>query len=735
MKTLLTVIKFCFFSLTLLLCESLSAQDYAWPTEASRHLTSNFCEFRPRHFHAGIDIKTWNRTGFKIFAIEDGYVYRIRVSATGYGKAIYLKLKDGNIVVYAHLSGFTKELDAYSDQKRLANRKNILDHYPEPSEFPVKRGQYIGHTGETGIGVPHLHFEIRNRYHQPINPLQFYRDYIRDTIAPKSRQLAIIPRSADAMINFQPDTLVIPVVQATKTRVKEPIHVSGSAYIALRTFDMANEVTNKYDFYRSEMFFNDSLVYSVKYDRFNYDETRLLELDKTFSLWRKGRRGFHNYFRHPANSLPFYGDFQKNAGLLNASGLKYGKNEVTIRVYDYFDNMNEVIVPIVYHPSNPVAAFNRTIFPNRVFVGIKSDVPIHTFKVNQVNDRLSRSVSIADFEQTDRNKILDAHYYNLIIPKTNRRGLDWLQIIPYYDEETPALPVYAATDSSLREQPNSEAVSTTFYGKSVRLETGNQMGTQLAGENGDVASYEFRPGHSALIGSASGNQAELGKFLDAWRPVIPGREVTVRSNDRRLQVYFPSNSVYDSLHVRITRHSPQRKLRKPYRYLSDVYTVTPFDQPMDYGATIRFMLPDSIRNQKGVGIFYLDRRKGWLFLPTKKDKTSGARTARVTSLEKFVAIQDSIPPRVEVLNLQKFNAPGSRVPSLKFSAKDGMSGIYNERQISVRINNKWSLFTYDPEEDWIFIYERYIPKGQSTVQVSVTDNAGNKTVKEYKVIR
>ncbi|MCB0287263.1 MAG: M23 family peptidase, partial [Calditrichaeota bacterium] len=66
---------------------SLFAQDYAWPTDASKLMTSSFCELRPRRYHAAIDIKTWNRTGYKIFAIDDGYVYRLRKGATGYGNA------------------------------------------------------------------------------------------------------------------------------------------------------------------------------------------------------------------------------------------------------------------------------------------------------------------------------------------------------------------------------------------------------------------------------------------------------------------------------------------------------------------------------------------------------------------------------------------------------------------------------------------------------------------------
>ena len=47
----------------LLLCMTIllavvAAQNYQWPIDASKSLKSNFGEFRDRHFHMGIDIKT-----------------------------------------------------------------------------------------------------------------------------------------------------------------------------------------------------------------------------------------------------------------------------------------------------------------------------------------------------------------------------------------------------------------------------------------------------------------------------------------------------------------------------------------------------------------------------------------------------------------------------------------------------------------------------------------------------
>src|SRR5438105_1830788 len=56
-------------------------KDYIWPTDASMKITSSFAEYRSTHFHGGIDISTNGHTGYKVFAVREGYVYRIRIMA------------------------------------------------------------------------------------------------------------------------------------------------------------------------------------------------------------------------------------------------------------------------------------------------------------------------------------------------------------------------------------------------------------------------------------------------------------------------------------------------------------------------------------------------------------------------------------------------------------------------------------------------------------------------------
>ena len=97
-------------------------EDYLWPTNASKTITTVFGDIRPFRYHTGIDIRTYGINGLDIYAIQDGYISRIAVSSSGYGKVIYIKMKDGN-TIYGYrkskdgpelleMSALSAELDA-----------------------------------------------------------------------------------------------------------------------------------------------------------------------------------------------------------------------------------------------------------------------------------------------------------------------------------------------------------------------------------------------------------------------------------------------------------------------------------------------------------------------------------------------------------------------------------------------------------------------------------------------
>lgn len=720
------------------------AQNYLWPTDASKLITSSFGEFRPRHFHAAVDIKTWGQSGYKIFAIENGYVYRIRVSSHGYGKAIYLKLYDGNIVVYAHLDGFIPELEAYTDSLRLSAQNNTLDTFLKPFQFPVKKGQLLGYTGDTGIGVPHLHFEIRDSGNRPVNPLRYYGQEIKDRIPPLTQAIALVPLSAMTLINFQPDTLILNVQPRPKIEITQPTYLTGKAYIALKAFDQADGATNRFSFYKASLLVNDSLVYQVSYDRFNYAETRLVELDKNFSLWRKGLGVFHNFYKHSYNSLSFYGNSKYESGTLSSNSLREGLNHIRIQLADFDGNHSEIALRVVYHKSEQFKVFDLSKLSDKVLMGLKSPIPIGSINASYLTVDLSRQRPLEDIQMRLLNQFMDNYYYSLLLPFQTEPEYSILQIDSYDEREAPLLPAYIDLDDRRNTSANFGLIGSRFSGNWLGLKTNGSP--EFPGEVGIQPAFAFQPDphtsywvihmdslakHLQRDDSASTEVgSELSDFL-RWTQIAPGRSASVHSSDQHVKIDFPADAAYDTFFCRIIMDDSPPAFPPGYPNLSPLYSVQPFDQVMNRGAFLNITIADSVQFEKGLGIYYRDRRKGWLFLPT--DRRGNTFRSRITSLEKFVVIKDTIPPTITPIDRLYAGKIHIQNDRLRFSVIDEMAGIYKQEQITVHIDDKWTLFRYDPEENMVMIYPQHIPNGEHRLTLTVTDNVGNQTRQAYTI--
>src|ERR1700712_2287144 len=145
------------------------------PLDLPVRLNADFGEFRDNHFHSGLDFYTEKRTGLKVFAAGDGYVSRIKVQSGGYGQALYITHPEGYVSVYGHLSAYADTIASYLKKIQYKNQEFELDIYLKPSEIPVKKGQLVAYSGNTGFsGGPHLHFELREEHTEEIiNPLLF----------------------------------------------------------------------------------------------------------------------------------------------------------------------------------------------------------------------------------------------------------------------------------------------------------------------------------------------------------------------------------------------------------------------------------------------------------------------------------------------------------------------------------------------------------------------------------
>ena len=61
------------------------------PLKETPSLSASFAELRADHFHSGLDYKTGGVIGKEVSAVAEGYIYRISISPSGFGKAVYVR--------------------------------------------------------------------------------------------------------------------------------------------------------------------------------------------------------------------------------------------------------------------------------------------------------------------------------------------------------------------------------------------------------------------------------------------------------------------------------------------------------------------------------------------------------------------------------------------------------------------------------------------------------------------
>lgn len=240
------------------------------------YLSGNFAELRPNHFHTGLDFKTGGQEGVPILAAADGWVYRIKISSFGYGNVIYLKHPNGMITLYGHLRNFNTELQDYMRKKMYEAQVNELELYPTPGELPVKQGQRIADSGNTGgSGGPHLHFEIRDSLNRAMDPLLFGFPEIIDNVAPVPQRMAIVPLDIDSRVNGKFDRLEItPVASGSNYRLPNAINITGKVGLEIRSYDQLSGANNRNGYPVFELADEQGTIFNLTVDKVDFNYSR-----------------------------------------------------------------------------------------------------------------------------------------------------------------------------------------------------------------------------------------------------------------------------------------------------------------------------------------------------------------------------------------------------------------------------------------------------------------------------
>lgn len=233
--------------------------------------SGNFGELRANHFHGGLDFKTQGVEGKAVHALADGYVSRIRVTH-GSGYVLHVTYNNGYETINRHLSAFAGPI-AWRVKNLQYERENWeVDFRPLPDEYPVKRGQLIGYSGNTGYSFgPHLHLDvIELSTGEYVDPLPFFASQVKDHTAPRATGFMLFPQSGRGVVNGKADPQKFTFGQ------KQSLTAWGEIGAAIRAHDYMDGVHNKYGVRTVVLRVDGQEVFRSEVDRFAYEENRYI---------------------------------------------------------------------------------------------------------------------------------------------------------------------------------------------------------------------------------------------------------------------------------------------------------------------------------------------------------------------------------------------------------------------------------------------------------------------------
>jgi len=695
--------------------------DYSWPTEATRTLSSAFGEFRRTHFHAGIDISTRGKTGYRVFASRSGYIARILVSPFGYGRMLQVRHKDGFTTVYAHLSRFKDEAEEYVRRLQYGNERYSLDVRPEPDAFRVTKGEVIAYTGDTGAGPPHLHFEIRDENMNPANPLLFpeFISSIMDTRNPEFQKVTFAPFDHAGRINGSAVPVTVDARPAGKRGYVLPgvIRLSGAVGLSVKATDRVNATWHNNGVYHYELYIDSTLLYTSKLDRFSSRQSEQIALHYDWPLVEAGEGRFQKLFLEPGNRLPLYARYPERSGIIESNSYEDGSHSLTIIARDPHGNesrlMGRVILDqlpridvrrtdtsFVLVPSSPGSigsvtiasrlpgsTWSRKTFEAEELPSIPEGLVLPFRLDNQRTVRIeAKSLNgtssppvffCPPSKQTSNTSLSIAREFvrdYLLVTLTSH--------LPF--TERPTLWVRHGTSSSLIEI---NAVNERTYAGTFPLSEAGSTVLRL-------------DAHGSVNGAVVQAYDEFSVF-----PILPGKGGEIVTGDGEFAVKFPAHGVYQPLYCRVEK-------------TESGYAAYPQDVLLNLGATIRFRIPPNLAKKTGL---FLDGGGDRSLL--SKRKSNGFHEGRITKfLSSFSIEQDTIPPSITGLSV-RYRSGSLR---MSFSLRDYLSGI-DADQIRITVDDRLIIAAFDPEKKHVTFDEPFrLDAGRYILRVETADKLGNR---------
>ena len=730
-------------------------QDYTWPTNLGKHLSSNFGEVRTTGYHQGLDIKTKGSTGHPVFAVSNGYISRIVSNFSGFGRALYLTLDDGQTAVYGHLSKFTPRLEDRLIEQQEKNQTYITNIFLSPGEFKFEKGDIIAYSGNTGFSFgPHLHFEIRNKKGRTLNPLTNGLSQA-DRLAPFIDEISFTPLNDESWVNGNQLPQNFPLFRDKKGKYHFPdtINISGTLGLSIKAYDKRQGANNIYQPHRIEIYIDKEIYHSLQFDQLDYNWQSTANFINDYRNSRLNLGNFIKLYRNQSDpKVPIHNEVTN--GIID---LSQGYHDIKILVMDTQGN-TRVLNGTVF-VMEPFDITIEQLGETEKLISFLVQPKSITIPIQTINGFSFTPYGYADeeLEIVSSERVESGRVITVLKKQVSKKAL---QFIAQNNLGTRSKPIHwidrRFTGDHLSMNVNMD-ISHTEAGLYIQFQPEQVLDVELSLRLKGKYKYTTIPLNqiqpsvylsqpispmqfqniNQIESILNGPVERQIQFNFPYTVAEPGSSITVISKDtycsmrtKKTSITSPTVMWIEAVH----KHAPVDN----GNLISRVYQLQPFERPLLKSMNIAIRYPAKLDDNQKLHLYYYDQKEGWTFIPSLKNKDRRVISGSVEHLDAIAILEDKIQP--DIISMHPGN--NGKYPSLELNQfririDDKLSGFEaEESSFDLSLDNQALIYAYQPKLKVLsYDLKRPLSIGTHSMQLTIRDRAGNETTNkiEFKV--